>query len=142
MGKRFSFWMYTTVVLQLFTAVFHSLSFIIKEEPANDTERQLHELLTTYHKDLGAGFHPTMMNLFISLSACFALLYLFGGLTNGFLMKKKAGSHILKGILNISLIVFGICFALMVGFTFLIPITCTGLVFIALVAARLTLPKV
>ena len=141
MLKKFSFWMYTTVALQLLTAAFHSLSFIMKEEPTNDTEKQLHELITTYSKDLGAGFHPTMMDIFLSLSACFALLYLFGGLSNWFLMKKKTGSNIMKGILNISLIVFGICFVVMAFFTFLPPIACTGLVFIALIATRLTVPK-
>lgn len=63
MIKRYTFWLWAAVVFQLLTAVFHSLSLFVSPEPANETERQIQTLITTYKIDAGAGFHPTFSNL-------------------------------------------------------------------------------
>jgi hypothetical protein len=142
MGKRKQTWLWIAGILQLLTAIVHSLNFFVKNVPANDTERQLHELITTYKKDLGAGFAPTFYDFFIALSACFALLYFFGGWLSIFFIRKRLSVDLLKGFLNITLLVFGINFIVTAYFTFIFPIVFTGLVFIALLATRFTLtPK-
>ena len=79
MLKRYNFWLWVVVVFQLLTALAHSLSFIVTPVPLNDTEKQLLDLMTNYRLDMGAGFHRSTNNLFMALSACFPLLYLFGG---------------------------------------------------------------
>ncbi len=135
MLKRYTFWLWAAVVLQFLTAFFHSLSFIITPEFNNDTERQLFDLASTYRFDMGGGFHPTFGNLFTALSACFPFLFILGGLINAYLLRKKAGVEILKGILVINIIVFGSCFAVMAIFTFPPPIILSGLVFVALLVA-------
>src|SRR5262245_44688703 len=58
MKKRFLFFLYGTSILQLLTACFHSLSFIVEQKPSNETEAQLLQLMNTYKIDLGAGFTP------------------------------------------------------------------------------------
>ncbi len=135
MLKRYTFWLWAAVVFQFLTAVIHSLSFIITPELKNDTERQLFDLVSTYKFDMGGGFHPTFGNLFTALSACFPFLFILGGLINAYLLRKKAGIDILKGILLINVIVFGACFVVMAIFTFLPPITLSGIVFVTLLIA-------
>ncbi|MCO6509850.1 MAG: hypothetical protein J5I65_03585 [Aridibacter famidurans] len=130
-------WIKITAVLQLLTAAAHSLSFLMPLVAENETEKQLIDLITGYKKDMGLGFDPTFQELFTALSACFPLLYLFGAVLLFYLLKKNIDAGVLKGVLNISLIVFGICFVVMLVFTFPPPILMTGLVFLGLVVSRL-----
>src|SRR5262249_9551432 len=128
MLKRYRFWLWIAVVFMFLNAIGHSLSFFITPTPENDTDRQLTLLMTTYRHDLGAGFHPTTMNLFTALSSCYSLLCLLGGLTLAFLLKKQVDRGIIRGLVLINLLVFGICFTMMAIFTFLPPILLTGLI--------------
>lgn len=141
MLKNFSFWIKAAAVLQILTGLIHSLSFLNDPQATNDTERQLVGLMSTYRMDMGAGFNPTMSDLFTSMSACFALLYLFAAWINFYLLRKNIGSELWKGLLNIQRFVFGISFVVMVVFTFLPPIVLTGLVFVCLAVARMLAPK-
>ncbi len=138
MFKKFSFWLWMTVIFQFLTGIFHSISLFIKLEPQNDTEKQGKGLMDNYHMSAGMGFSPTFANLFLALSACFALLCLFAGAINIYLWKKKMPLNIMKGVMGINVIFFGVCFVLMFLFTFFPPILCTGLIFISSVAAYFT----
>jgi hypothetical protein len=130
MLKRYSFWLWVAIVFQLLNALAHSLSFIITPVPNNETERQLLDLMSNYHMDMGAGFHRSMHQLFTALSACFPLLFLLGALNNIYVWKKRVDVGFLKGFLAIQVIIFGMCFGLMVILTFLPPIVMSGMVFI------------
>ncbi len=148
MANRYTFWLRATAVLQLITAAVHAMSFLRTTSGINETERQLNELMTTYRPDMGPHFHPTTADLFTSLSACFPLLYLLGGMTNLYLVEKNIPPQIMKGLTSINLVVFGGSFLVMLIFTFLPPIIMTGLVFIGLCFAyatnhihRIKLPK-
>lgn len=141
MLKRYRFWLWAAVVFLLLTALIHGLTLFVQPLPQNETERQLLGLLVSYKQDFGAGFQRTMKEIFTALSACFSLICLLGGLTLGFLAKKKADVRILKGVVGIHLLVFGICFAVMVMFTFLPPIVLTGLIFFSLLIAFLVMPR-
>ena len=48
----------------------------------------------------------------------------------------------MKGILAINVAIFGVVFLMMVVFTFLPPIICTGLIFINLLAAYIVVPQI
>lgn len=134
MLKRYTFWLWTAVVFQLLTAFFHSLSLFITPTPENEIQRQLMELMT--HKmDMGGGFRSSMGNLVTALSSCFTFLCLLGGITNAFLLRKKAPLDIISGVVTINILVFGACFAVMTFLTFLPPIILTGLIFISLIIA-------
>ncbi len=141
MLKRYSFWLWVAVIVQLLTAGLHSVSLFASPPPLNDTERQLYELMSTYRKDFGAGFARSTSELLTALSSCFSLLCLLGGLTNGYLLFKRAGPPILKGIVAINAIIFGICFAIMAVFTILPPIVLTGIAFLALVVSYILLRR-
>jgi len=97
--------------------------------------------MTTYHNDFGAGFHPTPQNLFTALSSSFSLLCLLGALMNAYLVRKRVGAEIMRGIVAIDLLVFGICFVIVAIFTFLLPIILIGLIVVSLALAFITLPR-
>lgn len=138
MIKRYTFWLWAAVVFQLLTAVIHSFSLFVSVEPANETERQIEALITTYRIDAGAGFHPTFENLFTALSSCFTFVCFLGGLISAYLLRKHADASIVKGITGINLLVFGAIFVVMAFLTFLPPIVCSGLIVICLIAAFVT----
>jgi hypothetical protein len=139
--KNYRIWAKTAAVLMLVTGIFHGLSLFIQATPQNDTERQLLELTTNYRMDAGAGFRPSYSDLFTALSSCLSLLCFFGGTAIFQLIGKGAPVGSMKGFLTISTAIFGICFGMMAWFTFLPPIVCTGLIFVSLIAARLTITE-
>lgn len=142
MLRRYTFWLTAAVLFQLLTALLHSLALFFTPAPENDTERQIFALLTTYRKDMGGGFAPTIASLTTALSSCFSFVCLLGGLTLGYLLWKHTEPNVMKGIIGINLIVFGAIFAVMAVFTFLPPIILTGLIFVNLLAAYLVVPNV
>lgn len=142
MLRRYTFWFWTAVGLQLLTGIFHSMSLFVSPVPANETEAQMMTLMTSYRIDAGAGFHPTYSGLFTALSSCFTFLCFFAAMTNGYLMLKKTEPSVMRGIIAINLLIFGAAFAVMAYFTFLPPIICTGLIFINLLAAIVVAPKI
>ena len=134
--KSYIIWLKAAAIIQFIFGIIHATTLFITQQPGNETEKQLFTLIDTYQLDLGAGFHRTFGELTLVFSASLSLLYLFGGLMNWYLL-RKAGPEIIKGIITINLVIFGICFGLIVAFAFLFPIILTGLVFIFLILSRL-----
>lgn len=141
MLKHYRFWLWAAVAILLLNALIHSLTLFITPQPQNETERQLLNLLVTYKQDFGAGFQRSMKEIFIALSACFSLVCLLGGLTLAVLARKQADLRILKSVVGVHVLVFGICFAVMAVFTFLPPIVLTGLIFVSLLLTYFLIPR-
>ena len=141
MLKRYRFWLWLAVVFLLLNALIHSITLFLEPAAQNETQRQLFDLMTSYKQDFGAGFKRSMKELVTALSTCFSLLCLLGGLTLAFLARKQADVRIMKGVVGIHALVFGICFAVMVVFTFLPPIVLTGLIFLSLLLTFVLLPR-
>ena len=139
MLKRYTFWLWIAIAFLLLNTIIHSATLFIQPAPQNEIERQLNHLMTTYHNDFGAGFHPTPQNLFTALSSCFSLLCLLGALMNAYLVRKRVSTEIMRGVLAIDLLVFGICFVVVAIFTFLLPIILTGLIVLFLALAFIAL---
>jgi hypothetical protein len=136
--KNYTTWLKTAAVFQLMTAAVHILSFFENPVPANDTEKQLFTLMDSYHLDFGNGFHRTINEIMIPLSASLILLCLFAGLVNLYLIRKKAGRNLMRGIMNINLLIFGIFFIVVGCFAFLLPMIFSGLILFFLLLARFT----
>ena len=139
MFRRYAFWLWLAIGFLLLNTVIHSITLFIQPAPQNEIERQLNQLMITYHNDFGAGFHPTPQNLFTALSSSFSLLCLLGGLMNAYLVRKRISREVMRGVLVIDLLVFGICFAVIAVFTFLAPIILMGLIVFFLALALITL---
>ncbi len=142
MLKRYTFWFTAAVIFQIVTGIIHSLSLFVSPEPQDETARQLYGLVTTYKINMGGGFNPTFGNLVTALSSCFSLLCLFAAATNGYLLFKYTETTVMRGIIGINLVIFGVLFAIMAYFTFLPPIALSGLIFINLLAAFILVPKI
>jgi hypothetical protein len=138
---NFKRWLQAASVFQLLTAAFHALSFFADPAPQNETERTLIDLMYNYRQDLGAGMKATMQQLFTALSACFPLLCIFGAWLNFYLLHNTRDIALIRGIMGIEVVVFGLLFVVMAALTFLPPIVCTGLVFAALLIARVLSKK-
>jgi uncharacterized iron-regulated membrane protein len=134
--KTYTFWLKATIVFQLLTAGVHALSFLASPQPSSDAEKQMLDLMVNIKSDMGAGFSPSMMDLFLALSSCFSLVYLLGGLLNIQLLRKKVDAETMKGVLNINILVFGMSFIIMFFLTFLPPVILTGLVLALLIPSR------
>lgn len=141
MLKRYRFWLWLAVVVLLLNALIHSITLFLQPAPQDETQRQLFDLMATYKQDFGAGFKRSTKELVTALSACFSFLCLLGGLTLAFLLRKQAEVPIMKGVVGIHVLVFGICFAVMAVFTFLPPIVLTGLIFLSLLLAYFLIPR-
>ena len=139
---RYTFWLAAAILFEFLTAIIHGASLFLSPESENETEQQLHQLFTTYHRDLGAGFHPTLSNLFTALSACFPLMCLLSGLTLGYLLIRHTEPALMKGVIGINMAIFGVVFLLMAYFTFLAPIIFTGLIFFNLLLAYIVVPDI
>lgn len=139
--QNYKTWLRTAAVFQLITAIIHAATLFINQPPNNDTEKQLFQLMSSYQFDLGAGFHRTMDELTLALSSSLSLLCLLAGLTIFFLIKKRVDTSIMKGIINLNLIVFGTFFVVTLAFTFLVPIIQFSLILLFLVLSRIAIPK-
>ena len=141
MLKRYRFWLWLAVVVLLLNALIHSVTLFIQPAAQDETQRQLFDLMATYKQNFGAGFKRSTNELVTALSASFSLLCLLGGLTLGFLLRKQAEVRIMKGVVGIHVLVFGICFAVIAVFTFLAPIVLIGLVLLSLLLAYFLIPQ-
>ena len=138
--NKSTLWIKFAIAFQLVTATLHSLSFFNEPLPANESESQLIQLMTTLHFNFGAGFTPTMQDLMNSFSISFTLLLIFGGVLNWHLLLKGAEPLLIKGIILIQVIIFGLCLIAMYVLTFLIPVICIALIFFALLFTYFTIP--
>lgn len=139
--KKYTTWLKTAAIFQFIAVIIHATSFFVELPLNNETEKQLSTLLDTYKFDLGAGFHRTMSELTLVFSACFLLVNLLGGLLNWYLLRKNIDPEIMKGVITINLIVFGILLGLTITFTFLLPIISIGLIVLFLILSMFTVRK-
>lgn len=139
--KKYTTWLKTAAILQFIAAIIHAITLFVTLPPTNETEKQLFSLMDTYKLDFGAGFHRTMGELTLALSACFCLVCLLGSLLNWYLLRKKVEPEIMQGVITINLLVFGILFGITATFAFLQPIILTGLIFLFLIVSRLTVTR-
>jgi hypothetical protein len=139
--KKYSLWLTIAAITQFGAAIIHATTLFVSLPPNNETEKQLFTLMDTYKFDFGAGFQRTMGELTLALSACFCLVCLLGGLLNWYLLRKKTSPDIMKGVITINIIVFGIFLGLVTRFAFLIPIVMIGLVVLFLILSRVAIRK-
>jgi hypothetical protein len=140
MLKKHTTWLVVASVFQLLTGLIHSIGLFNDMQGQNETENKMLDLMNNHQMDMGAGMFHSMMDLFLALSSCFTFMYLLGGINNLFLLKRLNHSD-LKKYLLINILIFGVCFLVMMFMTFLPPIVLTGLVLLFLLLSYFTVPK-
>lgn len=104
--------------------------------PANERERQLWELMTTYQVDVGNGATVTIMGIQKGFSLCFSLMFLWAGVLGLFLVKQFAGNPggLRKiAIINSAALVIGT--GISVVYFFFIPTACFALALVFFILA-------
>lgn len=136
--NKYSTWLKTAAIFQFIFMLIHTATLFVSLEPSSETEKQLFTLMDTYKFDLGAGFHRTMGELMFVFSACLSLLLFLAGSLNWYLLHKKVPLDVIKGVIVINLIAFGIFLVLSTFFAFLLPIVLLSLIFLSLLLSLLT----
>jgi len=132
MPYKVTSWLKVATGFQFLTAAFHSISLVFAPQGQNETEKQLLDLMHHYKMDMGAGIQRSMWQLYTAMSSCFVLLFLLGALINLYIIRNKTSADWAKAIVGIEIIIYGVCFLVMIFFTFIPPALLTGLVFIVL----------
>jgi len=134
LGKRF----FTAggVFLLIIGAV-HSLSLIKPLAAANDTERQLLDLMTNYKFDL-AGSPRSMLMLLNGFSISFMLAALGFGALDLAVAKERAG--LLKRVALINVLWLGTMLAVSLRYFFIVPTTFLSIALLLFLIAWFALP--
>lgn len=116
------------------------IEFFVKQEPANETEKQLIDITGSYKADLGMGFQRTFSELFTAVSLCLLSAYL--GLLSTGILKRKTWQQIYGKVYCSSRYLFFRSYVCNHAFVCLFPpILCTGLIFLSVTASYLTVKK-
>ena len=124
------------VALLIIGAV-HSISFFQKLLPANDTEKQLLDLMSNYKFDL-AGSLRSMDNLLTGFSMCFMLAALAFGAFDLLLSGERAG--LLKRAALTNIIWLAAMLAVSLRYFFIVPTSFLSVTLLIFVLAWLKLP--
>lgn len=125
------------VVLVLLGLV-HSLSLLGKPVPANDTERQLLDLMTTYRFNV-MGSMRSMDNFLRGFSISFMVSVLGLGALDLALRRERAG--LLKRVALINAIWMAVMVAVGLRYFFVVPTSCLALALLIFAGAWVMLPS-
>lgn len=123
------------------TAGIHLLSFVAPQEPANDTERQLMDLMANYKQDLGAGIMRSTNELFTFLSLCMTFLCLFAGISNLIVAKHFDNEALAAKAITFNAVFWTVVLVPLYLLTFLPPEVCFTLAWLGFVGAFVSFKK-
>jgi hypothetical protein len=124
-------------VTLLIVGLVHSLSFLEKQVPANDTERQLLDLMANYRFNL-MGSMRSMNNLLRGFSISFMLAALVMGAVDLVLCRERAA--LLKRVALVNAIWLATMTAVSLRYFFLIPTSFLVVVLLIFLVAWVKLP--
>jgi hypothetical protein len=127
----------TGAVLLMVIAAVHSLSLIRERTPANDTERQLFELMTNYKFNL-VGTMRSMSELLSGFSAAFGLAVLGFGLLDIAVWSERA--RLLKKVALANSLWLAAMLVVSLHYFFLVPTSFLALALVIFVFAWWKLP--
>lgn len=127
----------TGAVLLMVIAAVHSLSLIRERTPANDTERQLFELMTNYKFNL-VGTMRSMSELMSGFSAAFGLAVLGFGLLDIAVWSERA--RLLKKVALANSLWLAAMLVVSLHYFFLVPTSFLALALVIFVFAWWKLP--
>jgi hypothetical protein len=133
-GRR----LYTTgAVVLLLLGLVHSLSLFGKPIPANDTERQLLDLMSDYKFNV-MGSMRTMDNFLRGFSIAFMLSALGLGSLDLVVCRERSG--LLKRVALVNIVWLAAMTAVSLLYFFIFPTSCLTAALLIFVLARLKLP--
>jgi hypothetical protein len=128
----------TGAIWLLFLGAVHSLSFIMKQMPHNETERQLLDLMSNYKFNV-PGAMRSMDDFMTGFSISFMLAVLGFGLLDLSLVKERTA--LLKRISLVNILWLVIMVGVALRYFFIVPTTFLSVALLIFVLARLKLPS-
>ena len=123
----------------LFLGLVHSISLFNKQDPANDTERQLLNLMTDYRFDV-MGSSRSMHDFLQGFSISFMLAALgFGALD---LVLSGERPALLKRLALVNAVWLALMTTVSIHYFFVVPTACLGATLLVFVLAWIKLPSV
>lgn len=123
------------------TAGIHLLSFVAPQEPANDTERQLMDLMANYKQDLGFGITRSTKDLFTFLSLCMSFLCVFAGISNLIVVKHFDNDALAAKVVTFNAVFWTVLLLPLYLLTFLPPEVCFTVAWLGFVGALVALKR-
>ena len=120
----------------LLLGLVHSASLFERLQPANETEKQLLDLMTNYRFDL-VGSHRRMSDLLQGFSASFMVSALGLGVLD--LVLSREGTTLLRRVALINAIWLAAMTALSLRYFFVVPTCILGVAFLIFASAWITL---
>lgn len=108
----------------LATGAIHSLNFLSDPQPANDSERQMLDLMNNYKMDLGAGIQRSMNDIVTFFNLSLTFLCLMGSGLNLLLVKFFDNRDLAKRVVTFNAIFWSIYLIPLWLMTFLPPEIC------------------
>jgi hypothetical protein len=115
----------------------HSTSLFMKQVPANDTERQILDLMTSYRFNL-MGSLRSMSDLMRGFSVAFMLAPLALGVLDLMLSRERAG--LLKGVALVQIIWLAAMIVVALRYFFAVPLSFLVVALLIFALAWLKLP--
>ena len=123
----------------LFLGLVHSISLFNKQDPANDTERQLLNLMTDYRFDV-MGSSRSMHDFLQGFSISFMLAALGFGVLDLVLSGERPA--LLKRLALVNAVWLALMTAVSTHYFFVVPTACLGATLLVFVLAWIKLPSV
>ena len=128
----------TGAIWLLFLGAVHSLSFIMRQTPHNETERQLLDLMSNYKFNV-PGAMRSMDDFMTGFSISFMLAVLGFGLLDLSLVKERTA--LLKRISLVNILWLVVMVGVALRYFFIVPTTFLSVALLIFVLARLKLPS-
>jgi hypothetical protein len=115
---------------------------LVTAQGADETQRQLLELMRGYRQDLGAGFVRSTMDLMTGFSLTFSILSVGVGVLDLVTLRHTTGvSPLLRGAGTVNAGIFGVMSAMAWRYWFSVPLLFLVLAFLCFAASVVLSPR-
>jgi hypothetical protein len=129
---------FTGAVVQILVAIGHLVGHFTIPRPANETEKQLVLMMSSYQKEV-AGGKMSILEAYDGLNVSYALFFLFAGNTNLIVLRKQ--KSLLKPMSLLNAAAMGVGGVIAAVYFFWIPIVYFGICLVLFVTSSILLAK-
>ncbi len=127
-------------IILILTGILHLVGHFQEQAPANEKESTLLDLMKNYYFNFG-GMERSMRDIVNALSLSLSLFTFFIALLNLMLLHQLVNQQVLKKIMLINIVFWGVLEIILIRYTIPPPIICYGLAWLCLLVSYLVLSK-
>jgi len=127
--------------LMILIGLMHSIGHFVQPPPANETEKQLLDLMKNYHILKPGALNRTMFEILRCFSWSFSLFSISMGVLGIFLLRQKIEAKILKKIFFLIFVFVSLFVVVNLRYSILVPIVLYGVSWLVYLIGLLLWPK-